>query len=87
MILKNTLRILLMDASLLSIPVELLARIFEACDDFSQAVALASVCKHTLAAWVTNPGTIIWKVAETEIISFEDALMAVNIHSINCAEL
>jgi hypothetical protein len=68
-------------ASMLTIPAELLTRIFEACDDFRQVVALASVCKHTHAAWVTNPGTIIWSVGQTQICSFEDALMAVNIYS------
>ena len=64
---------------MLSIPVELLARIFEACDDFPQVVALALVCKQTYAAWVANPGTIIWSVAKSQIRSFDDALMAVNI--------
>ncbi|KAL5313956.1 hypothetical protein ACEPPN_018380 [Leptodophora sp. 'Broadleaf-Isolate-01'] len=66
-----------MEAPMLSIPVELLTHIFEACDDFSQVVALASVCKHTHEAWETNPGTIIWRVAGTQIRSFDDALMAV----------
>ncbi|KAG4440015.1 hypothetical protein IFR05_004529 [Cadophora sp. M221] len=66
-----------MDAPMLSIPVELLTHIFEACDDFSKVIALASVCKHTHEAWVTNPGTIIWRVAGTQILSFDDALMAV----------
>jgi hypothetical protein len=68
-------------ASMLTIPAELLTRIFEVCDDFPQVVALASVCKHTHAAfWATNPGTIIWHVGKTQIRSFEDALLAVNIH-------
>jgi hypothetical protein len=65
---------------MLTIPAELLTRIFEACDDFPQVVALASVCKHTHAAWATNPRTIIWRVGKTQIRSFEDALLAVNIH-------
>ena len=69
-----------METSMLSIPVELLTRIFEACDDFPQVVALALVCKHTHAAWVTNPGTIIWSVAKSQVRSFEDALMAANIY-------
>ena len=69
-----------MKTTMITIPVELLARIFEACDDFPQVVALASVCKHTHASWVTNPGTIIWSVAKSQIRSFEDDLMAVNIH-------
>jgi hypothetical protein len=69
-----------METSMLSIPVELLTRIFEACDDFPQVVTLASVCKLIHAAWVTNPGTIIWSVAKSQIRSFEDALMAVNIY-------
>jgi len=68
-------------ASMLTIPAELLTRIFEACDDFRHVVALASVCKHTHAPWVTNPGTIIWSVGQTQIRSFEDALIAVNIYS------
>ena len=67
-----------METCVLSIPVELLTRIFESCNDFSQVVALASVCKHTHMAWVLNPGTIIWSVARSEIRSFDDALMAVN---------
>jgi hypothetical protein len=68
-----------MMASMLSIPVELLTRIFESCDDFPQVVALALVCKDTHAAWVTNSETIIWSVAKFQIRSFDDALMAVNI--------
>ncbi|KAF8851656.1 hypothetical protein BDZ45DRAFT_808142 [Acephala macrosclerotiorum] len=64
-------------ASIPPIPVELLTRIFESCDDFPQVVALASVCKGTHAAWVTNSGTIIWSVAKSQIRSFDDALMAV----------
>jgi hypothetical protein len=65
-------------ASLITIPAELLTRIFEACDDFPQVITLALVCKHTHAAWATNPGTIIWQVGKTQIRSFDDALMAVN---------
>jgi hypothetical protein len=64
-----------------TLPVELLTRIFENCDDFPQVVAFASVCKQTYAAWVTNPGRIIWNVATSQIRSFDDALMAVNINS------
>lgn len=67
---------------MLSIPVELLTHIFEACDDFSQAVALASTCKRTYLAWETSSGTIIRSVGEAEIRLFEDALMAVNAQSI-----
>lgn len=69
-----------METSMLSIPIEVLTRIFKACDDVDQVVALASVCKHTYAAWVTNPRTIIWSVAKSEIRSFDYALMAVNIY-------
>jgi hypothetical protein len=61
-------------------PVESIIRIFEDCDGFPQVVALASVCKQTHAAWVTNPGRIIWSVATSQICSFDDALMAVNIN-------
>ncbi|KAL2072839.1 hypothetical protein VTL71DRAFT_12182 [Oculimacula yallundae] len=66
-----------MEPSLLTIPIELLALIFEACDDFSQVVALASVSKDTHAAWATNSAGIIWSVGRSQIRSFEDALMAV----------
>ena len=60
-------------------PVEILTRIFETCDDFLQVVALASACKHTRTAWVSNSPTIIWSVGKSQIHSFGDALMAVNI--------
>ncbi|KAN0102797.1 hypothetical protein V8E51_011110 [Hyaloscypha variabilis] len=60
-----------------TLPVESIIRIFENCDGFPQVVALASVCKQTHAAWVTNPGRIIWSVATSQIPSFDDALMAV----------
>jgi hypothetical protein len=68
-----------MEISMLSIPVELLIRSFESCDDFPQVVAFALVCKDTHAAWVTNSETIIWSVEKSQIRSFDDALMAVNI--------
>ena len=70
-----------MESPILSIPVEILTRIFETCDDFPQVVALASTCKQTQTAWVTNSPTIIWNVGKSQIRSFGDALMAVNIHS------
>ena len=70
-----------MESPILSIPVEILTRIFETCDDFPQVVALASACKHTQTAWVTNSPIIIWNVGKSQIRSFGDALMAVNIHS------
>jgi hypothetical protein len=70
-----------MNNSILSIPVEILNRIFEHCDDFPQVIALASACKHTHSAWVTSSPTIIWSVANSHIRSFDDALMAVNINS------
>jgi hypothetical protein len=63
-----------------TLPVESIIRIFENCDGFPQVVALASVCKQTHAAWMTNPGRIIWSVATSQIPSFDDALMAVNIN-------
>ncbi|KAH7407429.1 hypothetical protein BKA64DRAFT_743064 [Cadophora sp. MPI-SDFR-AT-0126] len=66
-----------MKASMLSIPAELLTRIFASCDDFAQVIALASVCKHTHAVWAKNTGIIIRSVAEIEIRSFEDVLVAV----------
>lgn len=66
---------------MMSIPVELLTHIFEACDDFSQIVTLASACKRTHTAWETNAGTNIRSVGEAEVSSFEDALMAVIIQS------
>lgn len=70
-----------MEAPILSIPVELLTRIFESCDDFPQVVALAFVSKHTYAAWIENSAPIIWSVAQSQIRSFDDALMAVSVFS------
>ncbi|RFU28164.1 hypothetical protein B7463_g8177, partial [Scytalidium lignicola] len=66
-----------MESPILSIPVEILTRIFETCDDFPQVVALASACKYTQTAWVTNSPTIIWSVGKSQIRSFGDALIAV----------
>jgi hypothetical protein len=63
--------------SLLSIPPELLNRIFESCESFSQVVALASACKETQTVWLENLGGIIWSVGQSQIRSFDDALMAV----------
>lgn len=63
-----------------TLPLELLTHIFESCDDFPQVVTLALVSKRNHAAWVRNPGRIIWSVATSQIRSFDDALMAVNIH-------
>jgi hypothetical protein len=70
-----------MKKSLLSIPAEILNRIFELCDDFPQVIALALACKHTHSTWVTGSPRIIWSVANSHICSFDDALMAVNIKS------
>ena len=70
-----------MESPILSIPVEILTRIFETCDDFPQVVALASAYKYTQTAWVTNSPTIIWNVGKSQIRSFGDALMTVNIYS------
>ena len=64
---------------MLTIPVEILTRIFEACEDFPQVVAFASTCKHSHAAWVANSPIIIWSVGKSQIRSFDDVLMAVNI--------
>lgn len=66
-----------MEHSLLSVPPELLKRIFESCDDFCQVVALASVCRHAHTVWVDNSGAIVWSVGKSQIRSFDDALMAV----------
>jgi hypothetical protein len=65
--------------SLLSIPSEVLNRIFESCDGFTQVVALASACKQTQIVWLENLGGIIWSVGQLQIRSFDDALMAVNL--------
>jgi hypothetical protein len=71
-----------MDSPILTVPVEILLHIFEACDDFPQVIAFASACKHTLTAWVKNSPTIIWSVGRSHIRSFDDALMAVDITSL-----
>ena len=70
-----------METPMLSISAEILTFIFETCNDFPQVVAFASACKHTHAAWVTNSPMIIWSAAKSQIRSFDDALMAVNIYS------
>ena len=62
---------------MLLIPAELLGRIFEACDDFLQVVALVSACKYTQTAWLTHSPSIIWSVGMAQIRSFDDAFMAV----------
>ncbi|KAK0125478.1 hypothetical protein ONS95_000514 [Cadophora gregata] len=64
-------------ASMLLIPIELLSRIFESCDDFPQVIALASACKQTHAAWEKHSGTIVRSVGRAQIRSFDDAFMAV----------
>ncbi|KAH8807244.1 hypothetical protein F5884DRAFT_880059 [Xylogone sp. PMI_703] len=66
-----------MKSPIFSLPVEILTRIFESCDDFLQVVALASTCKHAHTAWVTNSPIIIWGAGKSQIRSFDDALMAV----------
>lgn len=68
-----------MEPLILIIPIELLSRIFAACDDFLQVVSLASACRHTRTAWLTHSPSIIWNVGVTYIRSFDDALMAVSL--------
>ena len=67
------------ESYILSIPVELLSRIFVCCDNFRQVIALASVCKHTYKTWNANSMAVIWGVGNSQIRSFDDALMAVSI--------
>ncbi|KAH8662506.1 hypothetical protein BX600DRAFT_499009 [Xylariales sp. PMI_506] len=66
-----------MDPPILTIPVEILTRVFQACDGFLQVIAFASACKRTNAVWLDNSQSIIWNVARSQIRSFDDALMAV----------
>ena len=63
-------------------PPEIICSIFRSCDDFSQVLALASACKHLHSIWTESSSSIITKdlVASMEVLSFEDALMAVSQH-------
>jgi hypothetical protein len=61
-----------------SSPTEVIVRILESCEDFSQVLSLITTCKHLHSIWLTNPGTIIWKVGKRNILCFDDALMAVS---------
>ncbi|KAF3941582.1 hypothetical protein ABW19_dt0206797 [Dactylella cylindrospora] len=63
--------------SILGAPVEVLSRIFEFCDLFSQAIALASTCKALYSVWVENEAYILHKLAGNTIVAYDDALVAV----------
>ena len=64
--------------SLLSGPPEVICRILESCDDFPQLFAFISTCKGLHSVWMASRGTIIWKIGNLNIVSFDDALMAVS---------
>lgn len=68
-----------MDPPLLALPVEILNRIWQACDEFPQVLALASTCKRAHKIWLAHSPSIIWSVGRSQIVSFNDALMAVSV--------
>lgn len=63
------------------LPVEILLRIYEHCDQFRQATSLSSVNKRWRSMWEDKMPTILWHVGTASVVGFNDALMAVSFFS------
>ncbi|KAI9375468.1 hypothetical protein BJX61DRAFT_539756 [Aspergillus egyptiacus] len=59
-----------------TLPAEILLRIYQCCDAFSQAISLASANRRCLSVWETQKPTILWHIVMASIVGFDDALMA-----------
>ena len=64
---------------LFSGPPELVARVFESCADFGDALALALTCKQLHSVWHLTLSKITLEIARTSVLSFDEALIAVSI--------
>jgi len=56
---------------------EIIVLIFQDCDSFRDVFALAAACQYLHSVWCTNSTSIIWPLARTEILGFDQALVAV----------
>jgi hypothetical protein len=63
--------------TLLSAPPEIISHIFHSCYYFFTLLALASSCKHMHNVWQSEAPSLIWHLAPSHILAFDDALMAV----------
>jgi hypothetical protein len=62
----------------LSVPVEVLYRIFQDCDAFADLVVLARTCKAVHEVWLSHAPGLLWELAPTSMLAFNSALMAVS---------
>ena len=67
-----------MSRSFFLVPPEVVSRIFQNCDDFADVLALAATCKRLQSIWDAETGIIIWEVGKANLLSFDDALIAVS---------
>ncbi|KAK1828767.1 hypothetical protein QBC39DRAFT_358272 [Podospora conica] len=61
--------------AVLRIP-EIVMLVFQQCDGFQDAIALASTCEFMASIWRLHFSSIIWPIAKAEIPGFSQALMA-----------
>ncbi|KAL4879285.1 hypothetical protein BJY04DRAFT_229213 [Aspergillus karnatakaensis] len=60
-----------------SLPEEIISLVLQSCDSFYQLRTLISTSKTIHTAWKDNQRSILWKVGETAVPGFTDALIAV----------
>lgn len=65
-------------SAIFSVP-EIAMLVFQQCDGFQDAIALASTCKFFASIWRLHFPSIIWPLAKAEIPGFSQALMAVSL--------
>jgi hypothetical protein len=59
-------------------PPEVLLHILSSCASSRDALALASVCRHSRKVWRTNTAAVLWPLWLGEIPAFDVALIAVS---------
>ena len=76
-------------ATLLTTPLEIRSRIFQACNSFQDVISLASTCEGMNHVWKSETPAILWSVGLETIIAFDVALLAVYIPTVHhyCNEL
>ncbi|KAM7183721.1 hypothetical protein V8F33_013413 [Rhypophila sp. PSN 637] len=63
---------------------EMVIHLFQHCDGFRDAIALASTCRALASIWRAHFPTLIWPLAQAEIPGFSQALMAARATKLVC---
>lgn len=64
-------------ASLISCPLDIILRVLQCCENFSEVIAITSTCTQLHRIWLHNSSQVILIVGARTTLAFDDALSAV----------